>query len=78
MQNKNSLSKSDNFEREGGGDYRTRICDLLRVQSRMEIKSVLLCPFDTVLPGRGCSLERLRPLFPSARFGVWVAVWVSA
>ena len=26
LQSKNSLSKLDNFEREGGGDYRTRIC----------------------------------------------------
>ena len=45
MKNKNSLSKSDNFEREGGGDYRTRICDLLRVKIRMKIKLVVLCPF---------------------------------
>ena len=60
-----------------GGDYRTRICDLLRVKIRMNIKSVLLCPFSAVWSGRGYSLKLPRPLFPSARFAVWVCVWVS-
>ena len=73
---KEKLQKPCDFGSFCGGDYRTRICDLLRVKIRMEIKPVLLCPLGAVWLGRGCSLELPRPLFPSARFAVWVGVWV--
>ncbi len=45
---KENRRKSNDFRRFYGGDYRTRICDLLRVKIRMNIKLVLLCPFGAV------------------------------
>ena len=63
MQNKNSLSKSDNFEREGGGDYRTRICDLLRVNQTGSYFHVKFRPFSLISYHLRTAAHRLCRIF---------------
>ena len=61
-----------------GGDYRTRICDLLRVKIRRDENRVLFAPFGAVYSNKVSGWSLSSPMAPSAHFGVWVSVWVSA
>ena len=55
----------------------TRTHDLLITKSRKDIKITISGRFQHFLLGNQCSLPLLFPLFPSARFTVWVSVWVK-
>ena len=59
-----------------GGDYRTRICDLLRVKIRRDENRVLFVPFGAELSDKMSGWSLPCPMAPSAHFGVWVDVWV--
>ena len=50
---------------------------LLITKSRKDIKTTISGRFQHFLLGNQCSLLLLFPLFPSARFAVWVSVWVK-
>ena len=61
-----------------GGDYRTRICDLLRVKIRRDENRVLFAPFGAESSDKMSGWSPPCPMAPSAHFGVWVSVWVRA
>ena len=61
-----------------GGDYRTRICDLLRVKIRPNKNGVLFAPFDSESSNKMSGQRLSSPMAPPAHFGVWVSVWVKA
>ena len=61
-----------------GGDYRTRICDLLRVKIGRDENSVLFAPFGTEYSDKLSGWSLPSPMAPPAHFAVWVSVWVRA
>ena len=61
-----------------GGDYRTRICDLLRVKIRPNENGVLFAPFGAEFSEKMNGWSLPSPMAPSAHFAVWVSVWVRA
>ena len=62
-----------------GGDYRTRICDLLRVNI-CQVKSssiyCLLTLFSSLICRKYCGCIPVSPLFPPRFFLFWVRIWV--
>ena len=75
---KDKRTKTSCFSPFFGGDYRTRICDLLRVKIGRGENRVLSAPFGAGYSNKVSGWSLTCPMAPSAHFGVWVSVWVSA